>query len=192
MSDPNGFLRPVHTPLISWIADLPEQHVIACISLKYSQLSTASTEHFGEVTPHPLRDRWATLDAIRDACHMCDPCDIAAFYKVCLSSFHLNGIILPFWGDWGDACPSMFLTPDALHQWHKFYYDHCVRWVINMIGGAELDRRLSLLQPWIGTRHWPNGVSTLKQTSRKDHWDLKKLLPVVAAGAVPNEVLCAL
>ena len=57
---------------------------------------------------------------------MCDPCDIAAFYKVCLSSFHLNGVVLPFWEDWGDACPSMFLTPDALHQWHTFYYNHCI------------------------------------------------------------------
>ena len=56
MSDPNGFLRLVHTPLVSWIADLPEQHVIACISLKYSPLSTASTENFGKVTPHPLCD----------------------------------------------------------------------------------------------------------------------------------------
>ncbi|KAF8450930.1 hypothetical protein L210DRAFT_3387545 [Boletus edulis BED1] len=32
--------------------------------------------------------------------------------------------ILPFWVDWGDTCPSIFLTPNALHQWHKFYYNH--------------------------------------------------------------------
>ncbi|KAH0825928.1 hypothetical protein J3R83DRAFT_7607 [Lanmaoa asiatica] len=192
MSDPNGLLRLIHTPLVSWIANLPEQHVISCSSLKYSPISTASTEHFGEATPYPLRDRQATLDAIREACRLCDPCDIAAFHKVCLSSFHLNGVVLPFWADWGNACPSMFLTPDALHQWHKFYYDHCVRWVINMIGGTELDRRFSVLQPRTGTRHWPNGVSTLKQTSGKDHRDFEKLLPVVATGAVPNDVLCAL
>ena len=192
MSDPNGLLRLVHTPLVSWIADLPEQHVIACVSSKYSPISTASAEQFGEATACPRRHRQAILDAIREACRVADPCDIAAFHKACLSSFHLNGVVLPFWGDWGDACPSIFLTPDALHQWHKFYFDHCLRWVINIIGGVELDRRLSVLQPRTGTRHWPNGVSTLKQTSGREHRDLEKLLPAVAAGTVPNVVLRAL
>ena len=101
-------------------------------------------------------------------------------------------MVLPFWGDWGDACSSIFLTPDALHQWHKFYFNHCLCWVINIIGGVELDCHLSILQPWTGTCHWPNGVSTLKQTSGREHRDLEKLLPAVAAGTVPNVVLCAL
>jgi hypothetical protein len=104
----------------------------------------------------------------------------------------LNGVVEPFWKDWGNACPSRFLTPDALHQWHKFYFDHCLRWVINIIGGEELDRRLAAIQPRTGTRHWVNGVSTLKQCTGREHRDLEKLLPVVAAGAVPDDVLCAL
>ncbi|KAI9458069.1 hypothetical protein HD554DRAFT_2029768 [Boletus coccyginus] len=191
MSDPNSDLRVVHTPLVAWIADYPEQLLIAGVSSRNSPISTATAEHFGNSEPSPPRLRQQTLDAIRAACNVCDPCDIAAFHKVYLMH-RLNGVVTPFWADWGDACPSSFLTPDALHQWHKFFFDHCVQWVINMIGGAELDRRLSVLQPRTGTRRWPNGISTAKQTGGKEHRDLERLLPAVAAGAIHPNVLRAL
>ena len=60
------------------------------------------------------------------------------------------------------------------------------------MGAVELDRRLSVLQPWIGTWHWPNGISTLKQTGGRDHRDIEKLLPAVAAGAIDRNVLSAI
>ena len=96
------------------------------------------------------------------------------------------------WEDWKNACPTFFLTPDALHQWHEFYFDDCLQWVINIITGQELDFHLSVLQPQIGTRHWPNGVSTLKQCTGREHHALEKLLPAVSAGAIPDDTLCTL
>ncbi|KIK18553.1 hypothetical protein PISMIDRAFT_109244, partial [Pisolithus microcarpus 441] len=125
------------------------------------------------------------------ACITCDPCDIVSFHKVCLA-MHLNSVVEPFWGDWGDACPSLFLTPDALHQWHKFYFDHCLQWVINIIGGKELDHHLALLQPRTRTCSWPNGISTLKQCTSREHRDLEKVLPAVATGALLDNVLCVI
>ncbi|KAG1803838.1 uncharacterized protein HD556DRAFT_1429421 [Suillus plorans] len=94
----------------------------------------------------------------------------------------------PYWKDWGDACPSFFLTPDSLHQWHKFYFDHPVNWSINIMGGAELNHRLSALQPRVGVRHWANGISMLKQLTGCEHQDLEKLLPGMIVGAVSDEV----
>lgn len=191
MSDPNGNLRVVHTPLVAWIADYPEQLLIAGVSSRNSPISTATAEQFGNPEPSPPRLRQQTLDAIQEACRACDPCDIASFHKVCLT-LRLNGVVHPFWADWGNTCPSSFLTPDALHQWHKFFFDHCVQWMINIMGSAELDRRFSVLQPRIGTRHWPNGVTTLKQTGGKEHREFERLLPAIAAGAVHPHVLRAL
>ncbi|KIJ57496.1 hypothetical protein HYDPIDRAFT_48255, partial [Hydnomerulius pinastri MD-312] len=156
MSDPMGDLRVIHTPLVAWIADYPEQLLITCISSKNSPISTATAAQFGDPFPHPPRTRQQTLQTIFEACASCDPCDITAFHKVCQQK-RLNGVVEPFWANWGDACPSLFLTPDALHQWHKFYFDHCLKWVINIMTGPELDRRLSVLQPRTGTRHWANG-----------------------------------
>ncbi|KIJ59743.1 hypothetical protein HYDPIDRAFT_32958 [Hydnomerulius pinastri MD-312] len=191
MSDPQGYLRVIHTPLAAWIADYPEQLLIACVSSKNSPISTATAAQFGDPFPHPPRTRQQTLQAIFEACAACDPCDIIAFHKVCQQK-RLSGVVEPFWADWGSACPSLFLTPDALHQWHKFYFDHCLRWVTNIMTGPELDRRLSVLQPRIGTRHWANGVSTLKQCTGREHRDLEKLLPAVSMGAIPDDVLCAI
>ncbi|KAI5980755.1 hypothetical protein EDD15DRAFT_2186505 [Pisolithus albus] len=181
----------MHTPLVSWIADYPEQLMIACVSAKNSPISLATAEQFGDVTVQPPRTRGHTLQKIREAVAACDPRNITSFHKVCLAK-RLNGVVEPFWTEWGDACPSHFLTPDALHQWHKFFFDHCVRWVANIIGSEELDRRLAALQPRVGTRHWANGISTLKQCTGREHRDLEKLLPAVAAGALPDDVLCAL
>jgi hypothetical protein len=191
MSDPMGDLRVIHTPLVAWIADYPEQLLIACVSSKNSPISTATGVQFGDPFPHPPRTRQQTLQAIFEACMLCDPCDIIAFHKVCQQK-RLNGVVEPFWADWGTSCPSIFLTPDALHQWHKFYFDHCLKWVINIMTGPELNRRLSVLQPRIGTRHWANGISTLKQCTGREHRDLQKLLPAVAVGGIPDDVLCAL
>ncbi|KAF9222828.1 hypothetical protein BS17DRAFT_836007 [Gyrodon lividus] len=191
MSDPQGYLRVIHTPLAAWIADYPEQLLIACVSSKNSPISTATAAQFGDPFPHPPRTWQQTLQAIFEACAACDPCDIIAFHKVCQQKC-LSGVVELFWADWGSTCPSLFLTPDALHQWHKFYFDHYLRWVTNIMTGLELDWRLSVLQPRIGTRHWANSVSTLKQCTGHEHRDLEKLLPAVSMGAIPDDVLCAI
>ncbi|KAG2357545.1 hypothetical protein BDR07DRAFT_1453046 [Suillus spraguei] len=163
--------------------DCNKQLLIACTALKCSPISLAVSAQFWDTLSHSPRTHSHTLNAIEKACTISDPCDIASFYKAC-QALHLNGI--------GDACLSHFLTPDALHQWHKFFFDHRITWSINIMGGAELYRQLSVLQPRVGVHHWENGVSTLKQLSGQDHRDLKKLLPAVIVGAIPNDVACAL
>ncbi|KAI6138987.1 hypothetical protein BKA82DRAFT_4332405 [Pisolithus tinctorius] len=174
MSDPMGNLWVIHTPLVSWIADYPEQLLIACVSSKNLPILLATAEQFGNTICQPLHVYTVAIH---------DPCDITAFHKVCLTK-HLNGIMEPFWKVWGNTCPSCFLTPEALHQWHKLYFDHCLQWVINIVGGKEVDHCLAALQPRIGTRHWANGISKLKQCTGYEHHD-----PV---GALPDDVLCAL
>ena len=138
MSDLEGHLHIVHTPLVSWITNYPRQLLVACVSSRNSPISVATAEQFSNATPSPSQHQQQTLDVIQEAYRACDLCDVAAFHKICLA-LHLNGIVQPFWADWGDAFPSSFLTPDALHKWHKFYYDHCVQWVTNIMGAVELD-----------------------------------------------------
>lgn len=191
LSDPSGNVRVCHTPLVSWIADLPEQRLLAGVTSNQSPTSTATLEQFGDGICHPRRTRNDTLVDIAIACSNADPIDLPAFIKTS-SLLGLNGVHQPFWRDWGAADPSQFLTPDALHQWHKFFFDHVVKWVINMIGGEELDRRMAALQPRVGVRHWPNGVSKLKQCTGREHRDLEKILVVCAAGAIEEDSLRAI
>ena len=97
------------------------------------------------------------------------------------------GVYQPLWHNWGLAEPSLFLTPDALHQWHKFFYDHILKWVINIMGGPKLDYCLMALQPHVCSHQWPQGVSTLKQCTGQDHQALETLIVAVAAGTTPTK-----
>ncbi|KAI6135392.1 hypothetical protein EDD17DRAFT_1779107 [Pisolithus thermaeus] len=133
MSDLSGNHQVMHTPLVAWIGDYPEQLMIACISAKNSPISLVTVEQFGDATAHPPHNHGHMLQKIQEAIAACDPHNITSFHKVCLA-LHLNGVLEPFWKIWEDACPLCFLTPNALHQWHKFYFDHCIRWVTNITG----------------------------------------------------------
>ena len=77
---------------------------------------------------------------------MADPALVTDFINVC-GLLGLNGVHQPFWRDWGKSDPSLFLTVDVLHAFHKFFFDHPLKWVINIMGGNELDRRMATLQP---------------------------------------------
>jgi hypothetical protein len=192
MSDPNGWLNTIHTPLVAWIADRPEQLMLSGVLSNNSHISLATQDQFGDSIPHPPQTRQHTLNAISHVLQKCsNPWDLAVFIKACASE-GLNGVHEPFWHDWGSADPSLFLTPDALHQWHKFFYDHCLKWITNIMTGEELDFRLSVLQPRVGVKHWSKGVSKLKQCTGHEHRDLETQLVSVCAGAVPPQVLCAL
>ncbi|KAF7969079.1 hypothetical protein HWV62_28378 [Athelia sp. TMB] len=194
MADPNGDIRINHTPLASWISDLPEMHTISCTLHNHSPTSLAELHEFGEdqfLKPHERRTRQHTLDNFIRARYAAGAtADLPAFVKAA-ASYGLIAVLEPFWATWGSAEPSLFLTPDILHAWHKFFFDHVVSWAINMVTGPELDRRMACLQPLVGVRHWPNGVSTLKQLTGKEHRDLEKLLVPCIAGAVPSNVLAS-
>ena len=150
LSDPNSRWHIMHTPLVSYIADLPEMQMIAAVSSGHSPLSVATAKQVGDAKPHDIRTRAYTLNRIQIVVEMADPWgNLTEFCK--LSKRHrLNGVYRPFWEDWGSADPSLFLTPDALHQWHKFFFDHILKWAMNLISPTEFDRRLSLLQPMVG------------------------------------------
>lgn len=190
MPDPCGLLRTCHTPLASFIGDRPEQLMIACVRSNQSATSIAQQHQFGEATQQPPRTRDHTLNLLHAVLQKVDPANIPLFVR---ESYlvGLNGVHRPFWAGWGSAEPSLVLTPDVLHAWHKFHFDHVLKWVINIMGGEELDRRMSALQIRVGVRHWANGISKLKQVTGREHRDLQKILVAVIAGAVDDQVLCS-
>jgi len=201
MSDTSGLLRMVHTPLAVWIADYPEQQLLACVSGNQSPVTTASLSEFGDAAMHPPRTRFITLSAINSILRELPPVPssqsihagraLEPFWRACQSQ-GLNGVESPFWRDWGDACPSVFLTHDPLHGLHKFFWDHIVKWTINIMTGPELDTHLKCIQPCIGVRHWAQGVSSLKQVTGREYRELQKVFIAAINGGIPPPVLCAL
>ncbi|KAF7971739.1 hypothetical protein HWV62_20051 [Athelia sp. TMB] len=191
MPDPNGEIRWCRTVLASHIADLPEQRLIAGVLSNVSPTSLAGYDAFGDVQRHPDRTQAHQAQLIYKAAAETDPALVPLFVQTA-AKHGLLGVHQPYWLHWGSADPSRFLTPDALHAWHKFYYDHIIKWVINIITGEELDRRLAALPRSVGVRHWSKGVSKLKQVTGREHRDLEKIIVPVIAGAVSADVLAAI
>ena len=118
--DPLGCIHVCYPTLVSWIADLPEQRLIAGVLQNQSPISEATLDHFGDGPGDqnwPRRDRNGTLQRIHTAVTQTDPSDIPTFIKMC-QPLGLLGIHQPFWRDWGMpledtnvlmACPSYFL-----------------------------------------------------------------------------------
>ena len=95
-----------------------------------------------------------------------DPDDLEQYFKAA-QEYRLNGVSRPFYCNWDFSDPSHFFNPEVLHHWHKFVWDHDVKWSINMVGAAELDFRFSILQPFVGYRHFGEGISHLTKVTGK-------------------------
>ena len=181
MADASGMSRLVRTILIAHLADLPEQCVIAAVHTKACPSSMASHDQMGEADPAPIRHADRTLGDIDSLLRVLDPLNLPAFQKAA-KQLGLNGVHAPFWRDWQFAEPCNFLVPDALHQWRKLFMDHIVSWGRFWMGDEEITRRISVLQPMKGYRHFPIGFTHFRQHTGKEHRDLERVWVGVIAG----------
>ncbi|KAF9528315.1 hypothetical protein CPB83DRAFT_767151 [Crepidotus variabilis] len=146
---------------------------------------------FGDPFRHPPRTANFTLALLRKISALVDPNDVEEFEKESLKH-RLNGVLLPFWRDWPLSDPSIFLTPEPLHHWHKQFWDHDAKWCIYAVGGPEIDFRFSILQPRTGFQHFREGISSLKQVTGRDHRDIQRYIISIIADAVPPHFLVAI
>ncbi|KAJ3765392.1 hypothetical protein FB446DRAFT_795094 [Lentinula raphanica] len=118
MADPVGQVRICHTPCAAWILDTPEATLVSCVGGggKTSPFTTAIYKDYGDPdsTGASLRRVEPTALLIR-----------------------AGGTGLRASSD-----PSEFLQPEILHHWHKFFFDHDLKWCINVVGAEEIDFRL--------------------------------------------------
>jgi hypothetical protein len=195
MCDPVGNRRFCFTPLVSYIADTPEAAALAGVGGKTSHLTMAFHSKFGDSFRHEARTVSTTLAQLNAIASHTHPWDLEEYVKQA-KLLHLNGVHLPFWRDWTlpsgiIAEPTLFLTPEPLHHWHKEFWDHDVKWVIRALGGDEINFRFSSLPIRVGFRHFKAGISGLKQVTGRDQRDIQRYLIGVMAVASPKElVLC--
>jgi len=123
MSDPVGNLHYCFTPLVAYIADTPEQSLLAGTSSNASPVSTAVYKEFGDPFPHPPRTAARTLEDIKCACSEVSSHDFEHFLKVS-KHYSLNGVHMPFFRNWPLSDPSKFFNPEVLHHFHHLFWDH--------------------------------------------------------------------
>ncbi|KAF9037974.1 hypothetical protein BJ165DRAFT_1353075, partial [Panaeolus papilionaceus] len=150
LSDPLGYMCWCFTFLAAYIVDTPESALIACVAGKTSSVTLANYKQFSDPFPHLRRHPNHTLEAlevIKSA--VGDIWDLEAYEKEAMKH-RLNGVHEPFWRDWVLSDPSIFLTSEPLHHWHKQFWDHDAKWCINAVGKEEIDFRFSILQRHVG------------------------------------------
>ena len=188
MSDPLGWRRFCFTPLAAYIVDTPESTLIAGVAGRTSSVTMASYKQLGDDFRHEPRTASTTLAQLHVVEEKADPWDLEAYFKAA-SQIHLNGVHRPFWVDWAMSDPSIFLTPEPLHHWHKAFWDHDAKWCIYAVGAAELDFRFSVLHQHVGFRHFKEGISSLKQVTGREHREVQRYIVSVIADAVPPDFL---
>ena len=130
MSDPIRSLYYCFTPLASFILNLPKAGLVSCIQGLTSPVSLAKYDQFGDLSlhPHPMgADALTQLQSIT-----VDSDNIEEYFTAC-EQFRLSGVSYPFFRNWALSCPSQFLTPECLHYWHHFFWDHDLEWCKNAL-----------------------------------------------------------
>jgi len=191
MSDPLGYRRFCFSPLAAYIVDTPESALIAGVGGKTSSVTMAFYKQFGDNFRHEARTASTTIAQLMAIEQKVHPWDLNK-YTSQAAEFRLNGVQRPFWRDFPLADPSVFLTPEPLHHWHKQFWDHDTKWCINAVGAAEIDYRFSVLHPHTAFRQFKEGISALKQVTGREHRDIERYILLVIAGAVSAPFLIAI
>jgi hypothetical protein len=188
MCDPTGAIRQCIILYAAHLADSPEQCLIAGVAKFRSPITTAGYHDLGSATRSPLHTHDHTLRAIKLVMKgrglQQRKTTLLAFITRC-RKFDLNGVLSPYWQHLPHVEPSVFLVCDILHQLHKFFIDHPFRWLQEIVGKDELDKRISIVQYIVRVRHFDAGVSRISQWSGREHRELQRIIVTICAGA-PN------
>lgn len=104
----------------------------------------------------------------------------------------LNSVHRPFWWNWPLSEPSIFFMQEPLHHWHKMFWDHDAKWCIHTLGGTKIDFCFAILHTHTGFCQFNEGISRLKQVTRREHCDIQRYLVPVIADAIPKDFLIAI
>ncbi|KAG1888869.1 uncharacterized protein F5891DRAFT_1131976 [Suillus fuscotomentosus] len=103
---------------------------------------------------------------------------------------YISGVHLPYWRNWRHSNPARFLTPEILHTLHKFFFDHVLKW-IKQIMGRELDVWFKSHHKRTGICHFSGGVSHVNQMTGWEHRDIQRTIVPTLWGVASPGFICA-
>ncbi|KAI0687640.1 hypothetical protein BC835DRAFT_1286335 [Cytidiella melzeri] len=177
----DGFIRHVYPIIAAYVADHPEQCLVACTRENACPKCQISPDHRGETHHSPFRDPEQTKSWIDDALHGWPRAAKDANIRP----------IKPFWASLPHCDIFQALTPDILHQLHKgMFKDHLVKWTTACVGGkeTEIDRRYQTMTAHPGLRHFKRGISLVSQWTGAEYKHMEKVFLGVIAGSADQRV----
>ncbi|KAH9946685.1 hypothetical protein B0H21DRAFT_808643 [Amylocystis lapponica] len=183
----DGHFRRIVYGLGPYIADYPEQVLVACIVQGWCPSCDA---HYSNLAPNADRRTRVLTEALIDAMEL----------KSLWDDYGIVGDIVPFTNDFPRADIYELLSGDLLHQIIKgVFKDHLVTWVGEYLAlvhgdtGAkeildEIDRRIAAVPSFPGLRHFHEGRD-FKQWTGDDSKALMKVYLPAITGLVPDEIV---
>ncbi|KAJ7844284.1 hypothetical protein B0H13DRAFT_2411826 [Mycena leptocephala] len=155
----DGFIRPVFPILAAYVADFPEQCLVACCKESCCPRCVVERDNRGENLDHKNRKNSPTFEA--DG---------------------IRPVYSPFWADLPHSDIFASFPPDLLHQLHKgVFKDHLVKWCTEIVGAAEMDAGFQAMNAFAGLHRL--------QWTGAEHKEMQRVFLGVLAGAVSARVL---
>jgi hypothetical protein len=188
MTCADGFSRLIFPILAAYIADHPEQCLVAACRENHCPKCYVPPTHRGEPVYSEPRDQERTLTLIK---HYVSGRAVPTFKEE-----GIRPIDSPFWSNLPHCDIFSCISPDILHQLHKgLFKDHLSKWCALAAGDngdEEIDLRFRIMSDFWGLRRFKDGVSHVKQWTGKEIKEMEKTFIGILTGIVVEDVVkCA-
>ncbi|KAH6901585.1 hypothetical protein BKA70DRAFT_1157797 [Coprinopsis sp. MPI-PUGE-AT-0042] len=189
---PDGHFRRVVYALGPYIADYPEQALLACVVQGWCPRCTAPSSDLDS-------GAFSNEHVYRSHEHTDDMCEAFSLREL-WDDFGIASDVIPFTAYFPRADIHELLSPDLLHQLIKgTFKDHLIDWVMQFISQhhskaeanrimADIDRRIAAVPPFPGQRRFYEGRN-FKQWTGDDSKALMKVILPALAGRVPPQMV---
>ena len=185
---PDGHIRWIFPLLAAYVADHPEQCLIACCKENRCVRCTVHPNKRGDLTISPARDPLETSAALKAHAELRPDRNMAHIFQ----AQGLKPTSPPFWANLPHTNIFPSLTPDLLHQVHKgVFYNHLYTWCERLIGEKELDARWKATTNYPGLKHFHHGISSISQWTGNEFKEMERCFIGVVAGALRPDALKA-